>query len=165
VNMMEALVGWKAWAYSAAKMSIRTRGVVWPYDSPLAARCEHGACKFPDLPNESCGCGIYSGDRDTAMEYYETGDVFGQVYGWGRYVRGDNGWRAQLAYPKCFYLKAGQANLIEGLRLYHVPIYIEQPQLIYNPEEDGYEYRREEADGDCRAFEESTPAEDEDPDY
>ena len=30
---------------------------------------------------------------------------------------------------------------------------------MYNPEEDGYEYRGEEADGDCRAYQDSLAAE------
>jgi hypothetical protein len=73
--------------------------------------------------------------------------VLGEVYGWGRYIRGDIGWRAQYAYPKCFYLKANQMNHVDFLRTFHVPIYIEQPIKIYNPEEDGYEHRNDEAHG------------------
>lgn len=171
VNMVEALVGWKAWGFSEERQVLVTRGHHWPTNAPVvSAHTEFVGGKevirCKEIPNENCSCGIYAADsREGAQEYYDDGDIIGRVAGWGRYIRGDSGWRAQFAYPQCFYLHSGQGNLIEWLRLYHVPIYIEQPQLIYNPEEDGYEYRGEEADGYCRTFEESTSAEEDDPDY
>lgn len=171
VNMVEALVGWKSWGYDEENKTLETRGHEWPKDFPITAACTefHGGKEVAvcgEIPNEAHSCGIYAADeRVGAQEYYDDGDIIGMVYGWGRYIRGNSGWRAQLAYPKCFYLKNSQASLIEWLRLYHVPIFIEQPTLIYNPEEDGYEYRGEEADGDCRTFEESAPTKEDDPDY
>jgi hypothetical protein len=66
--------------------------------------------------------------------------VLGEVYGWGRYIRGDEGWRSQYQYPKAFHLPVDAApEMLEGLKKYHVPIYVEQPQLLYNPAEEGYE--------------------------
>lgn len=158
VNMMEALVGWKAWSVEDGVLrSAQQAEVTWPADQPLVARCSTGCT---EAPREHHTCGIYAGeDRDEAQRYAnEPEDLIGLCYGWGRYVRGGNGWRSQFAYPKCFYLKQHQAELIEPLKTYHVPVYIEQPSLIYNPEEDGYEYRGAEADGDCRAYQDATAA-------
>lgn len=81
----------------------------------------------------------------TRMKMTINDNILGEVFGWGRYVRGGIGWRSQFAYPKSFYLKSSQVNLIDHLRPYHVPIYVEQPVLIYNPEEDGYEHGTHEA--------------------
>ena len=56
-------------------------------------------------------------------------------------------------------LEYDDVELIEPLKKYHVPIYIEQPALIYNPEEDGYEYRKDEANGNFGAAEEPSAGE------
>ena len=155
-NMMEALIGWKSWSFINNRLM--TRGCDWPFLAPLKAQCS--TCAHEAIPTERCFCGIYAaGDRYEAEEYYDEDDIIGQIYGWGRYYRGDSGWRAQLAYPKCFFLRHNQASLLEPLREYRVPIYVEQPVLLYNPEEDGYEYRPEEEDWDSRASTESSPSE------
>lgn len=159
MNMMEALIGWKAWSVENGKLySAQQAEIAWPADAPLVAKCENG-CTEP--PCEHHTCGIYAGgNREEAQNYAdEKNELIGLVYGWGRYVRGGDGWRAQFAYPKCFYLKQHQAELIEPLKAYHVPIYVEQPVLMYNPEEDGYEYRGEEADWNLRTIEESAAIE------
>jgi hypothetical protein len=164
VNMVEALVGWKAWNFDLAEQTLKTRGYSWPKDAPFEAKCveyrmgkEVAHCKL--VPTEDHCCGIYSSTREDAKEFLDEDGILGMVYGWGRYIRGDVGWRAQFAYPKFFLIKNEQANLIEWLRLYHVPIYIEQPTLIYNPEEDGYEHRGTEEDWNSGATEESASAE------
>lgn len=163
VNMMEALIGWKALSVENGKIfSASMAGVSWPIDEPLVAMCKNGK-DHKDSPYEHCSCGIYASDaRDGAKDYCHENDpedFLALVYGWGKYVRGNNGWRSQYAYPKCFYLRQGQEPVIEPLKAYHVPIYIEQPTLIYNPEEDGYEHREEATDWNCGAAEESTASE------
>jgi hypothetical protein len=161
VNMMEALVGWKSWDISIAE-GLKTRGHVWPFDEPLEAIClpPRGPCY--EIPNEQCTCGIYAADSKNDAKAHN--EILGLVYGWGRYVRGTDGWRAQYAYPKCFWLE-DQFECIDTLKKYHVPIYVSQPTLIYNPEEDGYEHRGEEENWNIRAIEESTAAEEGDTDY
>lgn len=161
VNVMEALVGWKSWCLEDDGVlgSSMWPEIKWPVDEPLVAKCTSGCL---DVPDEYHTCGIYAAStREQVLGYSDMNgeDFIGLVYGWGRYIRGVEGWRAQFAYPKCFYLNSGQIALIEKLKAYHVPIYVEQPQLIYNPEEDGYEYRGEEADGDSRTYTESFTAE------
>ncbi len=136
VNMMECLVGWKSWSLTQGKslpILSPTYPVHWPPGEALVANCHHG-CK--ETPNQNCACGIYAVDsRKEALKY---GEFMGEVYGWGRYVRGDKGWRAQKAYPKSFYLEPGQESLIDVLKVYRVPIFIRDPLRVYDPEEDGY---------------------------
>jgi hypothetical protein len=166
VNMMEALVGWKTWNLVNTSNGdfLETRASFWMPDGPLEAVClpPRGPCY--EIPNEQCTCGIYAADsKNEAMAH---NDIVGLVYGWGRYVRGTDGWRAQYAYPKCFWLTEYQAGrYIDALKKYHVPIYVSQPTLIYNPEEDGYEHRGEEENWNIRAIEESATAEEDDADY
>lgn len=166
VNMMEALVGWKALSVEDGKIySASMAGISWPIDEPLVAVCKNGK-DHKDSPYEHCSCGIYASERREGAEDYrhqsDPEDFLALVYGWGKYVRGNSGWRSQYAYPKCFYLEQSQALLVESLKAYHVPIYIEQPTLIYNPEEDGYEHREEATDWNCGAAEESAASEERD---
>ena len=144
VNMMEALTGWKSWKWREGEylLTSPTYGTAHPWcpDTAHQARCLDG-CK--EVPHEHHTCGVYAGDTIEQARNY--GAIYGQVYGWGRYVRGDKGWRAQFAYPKSFHLTNDQAHLVEYLRRYHCPIYVEQPMLIYNPAEDGYDSPNEES--------------------
>lgn len=146
VNMVEALVGWKGWSINNDKL-LSAYSSMWLPEKPFEAKCGNGGnCKSP---NVACTCGAYAADkRETA--HAGKGKVLGQVYGWGRYVRADSGWRAQFAYPKSFFLMEDQVEWIEILKPYRVPIYITQPFKIYDPTEDGYEG---EDDGDWKAEE------------
>jgi len=152
VNLTEPLVGWRWWHVIKLKDEKgRHNGKVilssiniedyWPYLIPLMAQCDPiraRGCKKP--PNDNCTCGIYA--LDGGREYSTPNDdscIIGEVYGWGRYVRGNKGWRAQWAYPKSFYLSQHQVELIEPLKAYRVPITIAQPLTIYDPSEDGYD--------------------------
>ena len=156
-NMVEALVGWKGWDLNdCGQLRSHSYQGEWLPDRPFEARCSSG-CKL--IPREKHSCGIYGATEKTTAHHY--GTVRGEVYGWGRYVRGTDGWRTQFAYPKAFHLEFGQEGLIEPLKAYHVPIYVSQPLRIYNPEEDGYttggndEDRRDEEDGSSGAADDS----------
>jgi hypothetical protein len=171
-NMMEALVGWRAWKLDLKKLALRSQNDFFSDDEkhllrpciPMVAECgkisqqirqttsfwdpagEMPVIPEHEVPAEHCTCGIYA--KDTLEEVIDAkyNGIYGQVYGWGRYVRGDQGWRAQYAYPKRFYLtrdfaRAMTPETVDFLREYRVPIFVEQPTMIYNPEEDGYEYR------------------------
>jgi hypothetical protein len=162
VNMMEALVGWKCWRFNQLSHAgkLITQGVTyWYSDTPVEAVCKSGCRNAPDLHHT---CGIYAADKsEVAFGYYAGKDqVQGQIYGWGRYVRHEGGWRAQFAYPKSFHLKDSQVELIESLKAYHVPIYISQPTLIYDPEDDGYANWRAEENWNSRTDSESDASED-----
>lgn len=190
VNMMEALVGWKAFMLVDGNIQSASQGTVWPPCEALKAECEcreydfvrYDGSEYPRLvckntPQEYGQCGIYAaGLREAADRYcYEksAGRSFfstpslsphaflAEIYGWGRYVRGDSGWRSQFAYPKCFYLRPSQVEFIDTLRAFHVPIYIEQPVQVYDPQEDGYsEYRQNEKNWNLGTAEDSNPTED-----
>jgi hypothetical protein len=136
---------------------------LWNPDWPLQAE---GKCRWKHelAPHEHCSCGIYAADSiDNAPgDPDDTELVLGEVYGWGRYVRGDRGWRAQFAYPKSFHLRSNQAEHVDPLRKYHVPIYIEQPMKIYDPVEEGYEHREDDENWNLGAGTKSDAAQDRD---
>jgi hypothetical protein len=161
VNMMEALVGWKSWNESTENLLTTNSGLcVWLPDVAMKAKCRHGG-NHPkeEAVFDDCTCGFYASDKKEGARGY--GQVLGQVYGWGRYVRGSEGWRSENAYPKMFLLKEEQVDLVERLRQYHVPIFVDQPMKLYSPEEDGYdEYRNTETNRDRGTVEGSSPEED-----
>lgn len=169
-NMMEALIGWRAWRLDLEKMALRSQNDFFSDDEkhllrpgvPMKAECGRmesagratiydpaGVLPAPpahESPAEFCQCGIYAKSTLEEVIRADYHGIYGQVYGWGRYVRGTEGWRAQYMYPKRFYLTRNYArelspDTIDFLRTYRVPIFVEQPTMLYNPEEDGYEYR------------------------
>jgi len=150
VNMMECLVGWKGWRLNKTDGLLHSpsQDLAWEPDKAITALC-HTGCKA--VPREHHTCGVYATDKPIGARDY--GQIKGMVYGWGRYVRGNDGWRAQFAYPKSFHLTEDQVEFIEPLKKYHVPIYINQPVKIYNPEEDGYGHWEEQENRDRGAVE------------
>lgn len=145
VNMMEPLVGWRSWNLANHLLLSLHTGTRWHPDEARAAGCTKGWHGSDKVPTGNCTCGIYAVND---VKFVPGGDVYGEVYGWGRYVRGEDGWRAEFAYPKSFYLDQSQVELIEPLRKYHVPIHILTPIQCYDPSEDGYENWTNEAHGD-----------------
>jgi hypothetical protein len=153
VNLVEPLVGWKSWNYSNEIGLHSQFDCVWTPAQAIEAYC---TCKCTKIPAEHHSCGFYAVDdvediQSDGAEY----EITGQVYGWGRYIRGENGWRSQFAYPKSFHLRANQAQHIHGLERYGVPIYIDQPLQIYFPEENGYEHRQDDTNGNIGTIEDS----------
>lgn len=160
VNLVEPLVGWRMWAIYDIKIQRMISSLYyqadWFPDQPIEAECFIWEAKHP-VPGEDCTCGIYANDKRTPE--MRSGwsvslgkicpHIIGEVYGWGRYVRCDEGWKAQFAYPKAFYFEKRTApdmvnDIFDTLKLYHVPIFDDELGLIYNPEEDGYEYWQKE---------------------
>lgn len=149
VNMMEALVGWKGWTVSGRGYLASVYNTAWFPEKAVEARCPDGKCE--SSPAESCGCGIYAADSVWGAQHGQN-QILGQIYGWGRYIRGDQGWRAEWAYPKMFLIEKEQMQHLEMLKQYRVPIFVNQPLKLYGPEEDGYEgdedaNRRDEENG------------------
>lgn len=158
VNMMECLIGWKGWKVQDGLLHSPSYEAVWQPDVAFEAKCrinlyggegQLGTCETPVRERHTCG--IYATTKLSGAKGY--GVVRGQVYGWGRYVRGDSGWRSQFAYPKSFHLTSDQIELIEPLRKYHVEIFIDQPLRIYDPQEEGYGHGEDAAYGNCGAAE------------
>lgn len=162
VNLVEPLQGWKAWSFDGKYLVSDFDDSRWV---PLQARqadCP-GNCK--KIPAEHHTCGIYAISPGEVPKV--TGDgVLGEVYGWGRYIRGSSGWRSEFAYPKCFYLANDQREIIEALKEYQVPIFVFEPIQHYDPQDGGYDNAHWEnaANGNLGAGEESGTAEDHDED-
>jgi len=155
VNLMEPLIGWKSWHADSGILKSNGGTFFWRPGKAAEALCGAGCTK---VPAEHHTCGIYGAESQLTAEGY--GGVLGQVYGWGRYIRHTGGWKAQYAYPRCFYLREEQMNLIEFLKAYHVPVYVEQPVKMYDPAEEGYdEYWQTEAHRDFRTAEDSGASE------
>jgi hypothetical protein len=160
VNMVEALVGWKGWSVGLKKLKfiLSTYESIWHPEQAFTATC--GDRKKHKAPDLHCTCGIYAADKKEAA-YSTGGKVLGQIYGWGRYIRADAGWRAEFAYPKCFFLRDDQMEHLELLKQYKVPIYVTQPFKVYDPTEEGYEG---EEDGNWKAEEDRRSRTGEEPD-
>lgn len=155
VNMMEALLGYRAWRLREDGLlhSLHSEGIWYP-DKPMEAVCQF--CQ--ESPCTSCTCGVYAMDKLEDVD--DSFVVHGSVYGWGRYVRGESGWRAQYAYPKALYLCKDNVESIEALKKYHVPIFMDVPTQMYSPMEDGYEHRDNQEDWSSGAGAESDAEED-----
>lgn len=151
VNLTEALVGWKAWEVVDGFLTSTVReNVVWHPDQPLVAKCENRAHKGA-APHPHCGCGIYAADSYHNITEFEGPEaVAGEVLGWGRYIRGEFGWRAEYVYPSKLLINRDSMHLIPVLMKYHVPIYCWTPQRIYDPTEDGYGHWKNEENWDFR---------------
>lgn len=165
VNLVEPLTGWRAWWLDDNDMlrSLNQTDFCWPWEKRAEAECEHYSKHIP--PVEACTCGFYAVDSKFQLREHgyvgQNGLVVGLIYGWGRYVRGDKGFRCQYAYPRCFYLDDATSSFVNKLTRYRVPIYFSQPMQVYSPSEHGYEhgYWENETDGDFRTGERSRTAE------
>lgn len=167
LNMVTPLAGWRMWSLHAGLLSSLNEPYLWQPLQAMKAECspcytglerkghEHGVAVY-----ENCSCGIYATDEKATAEDQD-GTVLGEIWGWGRYVRGNRGWRAEFAYPKSFCLASHQSDLVSVLKKYKVPIFVQQPIQVYSPAEDGYdEYRRDNPNWHSGADEDSGAAED-----
>lgn len=147
VDLTEPLTGWRAWLINKTEgngivrpglystVASNMPECVWHPDQPMTAVClmnklKHPPDDFSGVPAVECGCGLYAMRTFQAAlsymgMYTPSIIVYGEVYGWGKYILGTNGWRAQYAYPKSFHVYNGgipRANYA-ALRDFHVPIY------------------------------------------
>lgn len=147
-NLIEPLVGWKVWHLRDGRLWSQVYGShVWQPMQPLHAKCCRGQfhCKQP--PTAECTCGIYArNDFRQVVEFLNHGEACGAVLGWGRYVRGYDGWRAEYCYPARLLIARHSLGDLDKLKDYRVPIYVMEPMRLYDPREDGYEYWQDEAD-------------------
>lgn len=143
VNLTETLNGFRSWVLVDGVLESlyahHKKRAKWLPMEPHVASCPDKRCV--ETPTSDHTCGIYATDKlEQVPKGNDNGEdtVVGLVHGWGRYVRGETGWRAQYAYPKEFRLRENQVDLIDVLKAYQVPIFIQQPLKIYDPEEEGY---------------------------
>ena len=151
VDLTEPLVGWKSVDFDEEKGILRSQNsCFWiPLEATKAeCYCGHEEAHFHKPPVVHGSCGIYAVDNNDDNDYGDSDsstNVRIEVYGWGRYVRGYNGWRSEFAYPKAIHLGPNQDSIVEALKAYAVPIYIQREVMTYDPKEDGYECRSYEA--------------------
>jgi hypothetical protein len=77
--------------------------------------------KRHQAPLESCCCGIHAAkDLETLRAFLSSGPIVGEVYLWGKVIPGENGYRAQYAYPKSLRLVADRVvgRELRSLRAY-----------------------------------------------
>jgi hypothetical protein len=106
-DYIEPIVGWRAWAVVPGPLlaSPVMRRTVWQprerFEAVCAARHE--------VPHPECRCGIYaaaSREQLADLRYPEynlaVSDVVvvGEIKLWGGVIPGEQGWRAQFAYPR-----------------------------------------------------------------
>jgi len=114
-DAIEPLVGfreWHAWTDldgNPVLMSLY-RPAVWPRGEAMKASCLKndlglwGRAPAGDhrVPSEQCQCGLYAyrwPDFEPCAQSSPHRYISGVVLGWGRYVLGRNGWRAEYAKP------------------------------------------------------------------
>jgi hypothetical protein len=115
-DLLEAIVGWRAWAISELAGTFVLRSIVaptvWPAREVLEAKClRPGLRPFRrwrfghDPPHDTCECGIYAAGASTAASYgTPPADridrrILGRVALWGVVAECEHGWRASHAYP------------------------------------------------------------------
>lgn len=119
------IVGYRGWVLRVGKLSSYAVDNFWIPKKGNVARCDgykrtkfwgpHNIQSGPTLiphasyaaPVAECGCGFYAfktlADLMEWLEHREPRIVIGEVYLWGKVVDCQYGYRAQYAYPKCFY--------------------------------------------------------------
>ena len=111
---IEPIVGWRYWGCETpggetAWLTSINRFSTWPAGRATKARCSYAPIHGPEVPHESCTCGVYAvSDLETLKEVADpiegaAGEgrrvVVGTVAIWGRIVPGEWGWRGEHAYP------------------------------------------------------------------
>jgi hypothetical protein len=106
------LVGYREWSirtedHARPRLLSLFHPATWPHDGPISAICMRPVTwPYPPVqpmhgtvPDESCQCGIYAFRRPVfeSLNGASGPKVRGVVLGWGRYILGSLGWRAQFA--------------------------------------------------------------------
>lgn len=118
----EAIVGWRSWFVSGGRLSSLTFDHKWPVGKELTALCTDVKNHRP--PQQRCGCGVYALKSLEILKTssYFNGECFGQVALWGKVIEGENGYRAEFAYPKALYVSYLNYRMVEPLSVYGVPV-------------------------------------------
>jgi hypothetical protein len=132
-DAIEPIVGWRCWSLNdAGQLESLLEGTdPWLPNQRQEAKCLSPLFSMPgetsdteyagldpalgdadflkehQAPLESCSCGIYAArDLETLRISLSSGPIIGEVYLWGKIIPGENGYRAQYAYPKSLRLVA-----------------------------------------------------------
>jgi hypothetical protein len=122
----EAIVGWRSWYVTDGRLSSLTFDHKWPVGKELVARCNETKHR---PPYQRCGCGVYALKSLEILRRssYFNGECFGQVALWGKVIEGEDGYRAEFAYPKALYVSYLNYRLVEPLSVYGVPVRVLNP--------------------------------------
>lgn len=133
-DLDEAEVGWRAWTvnYDLPRFglppklhSATFKTHYWTPGRASMAACSRG-CPPDDMPGRSCKCGFYAAksvkhllrlgyaSRCHNINGGKVG-VIGEVALWGKIVEGNQGYRAQYAYPTKLYLPFEANHLAKPL--------------------------------------------------
>ena len=133
------LVGYREWSIRTEPIGRPPRllslfhPTMWPHDQPFSAVCLR-PMTWPErstapihtvVPDESCRCGIYAFRRPEfeSLNGAAGPKVRGIVFGWGRYVLGTLGWRAQFARLVALLALDEDPELVGDLaERYHVEV-------------------------------------------
>lgn len=107
-DYINPIVAYRAWNINEAGLlqSCTNNTFVVPLEVQVAmclssARCGGNLTGTDICPSEYCCCGIYAFKELNIGEL--SGQVYGEVYLWGKIIPHKVGYRAQFAYPKRFY--------------------------------------------------------------
>lgn len=125
----EAIIGWRSWAVSGGRLTSLGFETRWPVGSELKARCSDMPNSQHRSPQQRCGCGIYAlkSLKILRRSNYFGYECFGQVALWGRIIEGEDGYRAEFAYPKVIYVSYLNYKLVSPLAVYGVPVKVMNP--------------------------------------
>ena len=143
-DYISPIVGYRVWTWNTTGLKSLC-GERWHPGQSLAARCRASAVVGPivgrseaaddhDAPHANCTCGIYAVktlDHFRSAGYERFG-IYGEVFLWGKVVEHEQGWRAQLAYPKKLFLSpdalpftlAEILSRLQALTLYGSDIFV-----------------------------------------
>ena len=116
-DYISPIVGYRAWTWDTKGLRSLC-GHRWHPGLALAARCRASAVvgtiagraeaanDAHDAPEANCTCGIYAAKSIEHLRKngYDRCGIYGEVCLWGTVVEHEWGWRAQLAYPRNFFL-------------------------------------------------------------
>ena len=122
-DSIEPVLGWKGWTLTGmCRLRSPSFVTAWIPGSPLKADCGQ-AVPCQETPGERCRCGIYiAGSAYKAAGY---GYILGKVYGWGKTVVHETGWRVEHAYPSELFVPAAlmdSGEVFRELGEYGVPV-------------------------------------------
>jgi hypothetical protein len=130
-DFFEATVGWRAWIVTESPEGptlLSMNRTAWTPFERIEAQCR----SRHEPPGPGCTCGIYAAAtrQQLGVLAYPSYDidagrivVAGEVSLWGGVIPGEQGWRAQFAYPRALLVPYECWQLAVALReRYGVPV-------------------------------------------
>jgi hypothetical protein len=143
-DYISPIVGYRGWTWDTKELKSLC-GQRWHPGLALAARCRAAAVvgnivgrtegdDDHDATQANCTCGIHAVKslEHLRNKRYDRYGIYGEVCLWGTVVEHEWGWRAQLAYPKNFFLSLDALpytlseirSRLQALTLYGIDIFV-----------------------------------------